>query len=130
MREEREIAALADALPVPLNVLFLPGLSVPRLAELGVARISTGSLLYRVALGAAVDAAVAVRSGAPAPDAPRLRLRRRARYSEIVSTTLPRTWPSSTSSCAAAASASGKVAAMCGFSPPSWTSGVTCSPRS
>ena len=56
---------------VPLNVLFLPGLPVPRLAELGVARISTGSLLYRVALGAAIDAAAAVRDGGPAcSDAP------------------------------------------------------------
>ena len=43
-------------------MLFLPGLSVPRLAELGVARISTGSLLYRVALGAAVDAAATRRA--------------------------------------------------------------------
>ena len=44
-------------------MLFLPGLSVPRLAELGVARISTGSLLYRVALGAAIEAAASVRDG-------------------------------------------------------------------
>lgn len=62
--DEREIAALAEALPVPLNVLFIPGtLSVPQLADVGVARISTGSLLYRLALGAAVDAATAVRDG-------------------------------------------------------------------
>jgi len=32
-------------------------MTIPRLAELGVARVSTGSLLYRVALGAALDAA-------------------------------------------------------------------------
>ena len=63
VKDEAEIARLADALPVPLNVLFLPGLSVPRLAELGVARISTGSLLYRVALGAAIAAAASVRDG-------------------------------------------------------------------
>ena len=63
--------ALAEALPVPLNVLFLPGLSVPRLAELGVARISTGSLLYRVALGAAIDAAAAVRDGSRRLPTPR-----------------------------------------------------------
>ena len=64
MTQEREIAALAEALPIPLNVLFAPGtLSVARLAELGVARISTGSLLFRVALGAALDAAAAVRDG-------------------------------------------------------------------
>ena len=63
VKDEAEIARLAEALPVPLNVLFLPGLSVPRLAELGVARISTGSLLYRVALGAAIAAAASVRDG-------------------------------------------------------------------
>src|SRR4051794_12348981 len=70
VREEAEIAALAEALPVPLNVLFLPGLTVPRLAELGVARISTGSLLYRVALGAALDAAGGVCDGRSEFDAP------------------------------------------------------------
>jgi 2-methylisocitrate lyase-like PEP mutase family enzyme len=63
VRSDEEIAALAETLPVPLNVLFLPGLSVPRLAELGVARISTGSLLYRAAIGHALDAAAAVRDG-------------------------------------------------------------------
>jgi 2-methylisocitrate lyase-like PEP mutase family enzyme len=63
VKDEAEIARLAEALPVPLNVLYLPGLSVPRLAELGVARVSTGSLLYRRALGAAVETAQAVRDG-------------------------------------------------------------------
>ncbi len=42
-----ELAALG-----PLNILLQRnGLTVPRLAELGVARISTGSLLFRIALG-------------------------------------------------------------------------------
>ena len=69
--DEHEIAALAEALPVPLNVLFAPGKHpVPRLAELGVARISTGSLLYRVALGAAIGAATAIRDGAAEFEAP------------------------------------------------------------
>jgi 2-methylisocitrate lyase-like PEP mutase family enzyme len=69
--DEREIAALTEAIPVPLNVLFIPGtLTVPQLAALGVARISTGSLLYRYALGAAVDAASAVRDGGRDFDAP------------------------------------------------------------
>ena len=69
--DETEIAALAEALPVPLNVLFAPNTSsVPRLAELGVARISTGSLLYRVALGAAINAARAIGDGATAFEAP------------------------------------------------------------
>ncbi len=53
VKDEREIATLAEALPLPLNVL-LGAIPVPRLAELGVARISTGSLLYRTALGAAL----------------------------------------------------------------------------
>jgi 2-methylisocitrate lyase-like PEP mutase family enzyme len=70
VKDEGEIAALAEALPVPLNVLFLPGLSVARLAELGVARISTGSLLYRVALGEALNAAASVRDGGRAFEAP------------------------------------------------------------
>lgn len=71
VKDETEIARLAEALPVPLNVLFVPGgPTIPRLAELGVARISTGSLLYRVALGAAVDAAGAVRDGRTAFEAP------------------------------------------------------------
>jgi 2-methylisocitrate lyase-like PEP mutase family enzyme len=70
VRSEREIAALAEALPVPLNVLFLPGLTVPRLAELGVARISTGSLLYRVAIGEALKSAASVRDGGSEFDAP------------------------------------------------------------
>jgi 2-methylisocitrate lyase-like PEP mutase family enzyme len=64
VKDPQEIARLAEALDVPLNVLFLPDtLSVPQLAELGVARISTGSLLYRVAHGAAIDAALGVRDG-------------------------------------------------------------------
>jgi 2-methylisocitrate lyase-like PEP mutase family enzyme len=70
VRKEDEIAALADTLPVPLNVLFLPGLSVPRLAELGVARISTGSLLYRTAIGEVLRTAAAVRDGGSDFEAP------------------------------------------------------------
>lgn len=67
-----EIAALVAGIDLPLNVLYLPGLhSVARLAELGVRRISTGSLLLRVALGAAVDAAVGIREGSdPAGSVP------------------------------------------------------------
>jgi 2-methylisocitrate lyase-like PEP mutase family enzyme len=61
---EDEIATLAREVPVPLNVLFAPGtLAIPELAALGVARVSTGSLLFRVALGAALEAATAVRDG-------------------------------------------------------------------
>ena len=69
--DEREIAALAEAIPLPLNVV-LGTIPVPRLAELGVARISTGSLLYRVALGppSPERAAAAVRDGGSGFEAP------------------------------------------------------------
>ena len=70
VKEPNEIARLAEGISAPLNVLFMPGMSVPELADLGVARISTGSLLYRVALGAALEAANAVRTGAREFSAP------------------------------------------------------------
>jgi 2-methylisocitrate lyase-like PEP mutase family enzyme len=61
---QRDIAALAQAIPAPLNVLFsLGGPSLPRLAELGVKRVSCGSALFRIALGAAVGAATRIRDG-------------------------------------------------------------------
>ena len=87
VKDEREIAALADAIPVPLNVLF-GAIPLPRLVDLGVARVSTGSLLYRVALGAATATAAAVRDGGRDFDAPSY-----AAVDElsIVSTSLPRT---------------------------------------
>ncbi|MFG2208262.1 isocitrate lyase/phosphoenolpyruvate mutase family protein [Streptomyces sp. NPDC048638] len=59
-----EMSALVSAVPAPLNILFAPGRhTVSRLADLGVRRISTGSLLFRTALGAALAAAESVRSG-------------------------------------------------------------------
>lgn len=64
---EEDIAAVTAALPVPFNVLHLPALGLDRLAELGVRRVSTGSLLFRAALNATVAAAVAVRDGEPLP---------------------------------------------------------------
>ena len=49
---------------VPLNVLYRPGgPGLRELGRLGVARVSTGSLLFRAAVGAAVDVADAVRAG-------------------------------------------------------------------
>jgi 2-methylisocitrate lyase-like PEP mutase family enzyme len=65
---DADIEAVAAALDLPLNVLFMPGQhALARLAELGVARVSTGSLLFRVALGATVAAARAVATGGPLP---------------------------------------------------------------
>jgi 2-methylisocitrate lyase-like PEP mutase family enzyme len=66
------ILALVEAVPVPLNVLYAPGrLSVPELADLGVRRVSCGSLLFRIALQAAIAAAGAIARGEPVTgDAP------------------------------------------------------------
>lgn len=60
-----DIAAVVGAVPAPLNVL--PGLPLDRLAELGVRRVSTGSLLFRAALHATVATARAVRDSMPLP---------------------------------------------------------------
>ncbi|WP_189540369.1 isocitrate lyase/PEP mutase family protein [Streptomyces gelaticus] len=60
------IAELTALLAVPLNILYAPtGPTLAELTELGVRRVSLGSLLYRRALAAAVDAATAVRDGRP-----------------------------------------------------------------
>ena len=66
---EPEIRALTEALAVPVNVLAGTEHTVPRLAELGVARVSTGSLLFRAALDAAAAVAGRLRDGLPAPAA-------------------------------------------------------------
>ncbi|WP_369173310.1 isocitrate lyase/phosphoenolpyruvate mutase family protein [Streptomyces sp. R28] len=64
LTEPRRIAALVRRLDVPLNILYTPtGPTVPHLADLGVRRVSLGSLLYRRALGAALEAAVDIREG-------------------------------------------------------------------
>ena len=60
---------LAGAIVVPVNVLALPGRSLTELAELGIRRVSTGSLPYRAAMRAAIEVALAVRDGRPVPDA-------------------------------------------------------------
>ncbi|MGC5034795.1 isocitrate lyase/PEP mutase family protein [Streptomyces sp. DT190] len=58
------IAALVRHLDVPLNVLYTPaGPPVRQLAGAGARRISLGSLLYRRALGAALEAAADIRAG-------------------------------------------------------------------
>ncbi|MCD2441891.1 isocitrate lyase/phosphoenolpyruvate mutase family protein [Agromyces sp. SYSU K20354] len=57
------VAALVRDIPAPLNVLAQPSITVAELAGLRVARVSTGSLLFRVALGAIADAAHAIAHG-------------------------------------------------------------------
>lgn len=58
-----ELRALASAIPVPVNVLVVPGRTLAELAGLGIRRVSTGSLPYRAAVDAAVGVATAVRDG-------------------------------------------------------------------
>jgi 2-methylisocitrate lyase-like PEP mutase family enzyme len=60
---------LTAAIPLPVNVLAIPGRSLADLAALGVRRVSTGSLPYRAAIHAAAQAAVAVRDAAELPGA-------------------------------------------------------------
>ena len=50
-------------------MLVVPGLTLADLKNLGVRRVSTGSLPYRVAIDAAVDVARAVRDGRQVPTA-------------------------------------------------------------
>ncbi|WP_432192586.1 isocitrate lyase/PEP mutase family protein [Streptomyces sp. bgisy027] len=64
LTEPGEIAALVKHLDVPLNILYSPtGPALPQLADLGVRRVSLGSLLYRRALGAALETALEIREG-------------------------------------------------------------------
>jgi 2-methylisocitrate lyase-like PEP mutase family enzyme len=60
------IEALVGEIPAPINVLFMPGCHErTQLAALGVRRVSTGSLLFRAALGSALAAASALAKGRP-----------------------------------------------------------------
>lgn len=65
--DPRVIETVTARVPAPLNVLASAELTRQRMGELGVARISTGSLLYRAALTRAIDTALAVRDGQPYP---------------------------------------------------------------
>jgi 2-methylisocitrate lyase-like PEP mutase family enzyme len=72
LAEPADIAAVVAAVDVPVNVLFLPGRhTIASLSQLGVRRVSTGSLLFRAALAACAETAAAVRDGlAVRPDLP------------------------------------------------------------
>jgi 2-methylisocitrate lyase-like PEP mutase family enzyme len=65
--DRAELAEITNNIPRPLNTLPVPGLSVAELGELGVARVSTGSVPYGAALHAAAEAARAIRDGQPLP---------------------------------------------------------------
>jgi 2-methylisocitrate lyase-like PEP mutase family enzyme len=63
-----QIAAVVDAVRLPVNVLAIPGTpTIAELAAAGVRRVSTGSLLAARAYGALVSAATVLRDeGTPA----------------------------------------------------------------
>jgi len=58
-----ELRTFASAIPVPVNVLVIADLTLDALAELGIRRVSTGSLPYRAALDTAVEIATDIRDG-------------------------------------------------------------------
>ncbi|MBW8485702.1 isocitrate lyase/PEP mutase family protein [Actinomadura parmotrematis] len=60
-----DIRALTAHSTVPVNVLYQPGMSLPALGELGVRRVSLGSLLFRAALDATLTTALAVAADRP-----------------------------------------------------------------
>ena len=62
LSDRTAIQTVATTIGLPLNVLWQPGVSLADLGAAGVARVSTGSALYRHALTAALDAAAAART--------------------------------------------------------------------
>ncbi|SON60582.1 Carboxyvinyl-carboxyphosphonate phosphorylmutase [Mycobacterium simulans] len=64
-----DLREFTSNIPVPVNVLAIPGITLPELTELGVRRVSTGSLPYRAAIHAAVQVAQSVRDGGNPPAA-------------------------------------------------------------
>jgi 2-methylisocitrate lyase-like PEP mutase family enzyme len=61
VEDEEAISTLVKELSVPLNILLLPaGPTYARLSELGVGRVSCGSVLFRLAVHSAVEFAWAV----------------------------------------------------------------------
>lgn len=62
------VTSLTRDIAAPVNVLVQPGVTVRELAAAGVARISTGSLLFRTALGAIEAAARDIRDDRYVPD--------------------------------------------------------------
>lgn len=66
---QADLSRVATEIPLPVNSLVVPGLTLEDLARLGIRRVSTGSLAYRAAIDAAVDVPIQVRDGATPPTA-------------------------------------------------------------
>ncbi|MEU8250408.1 isocitrate lyase/phosphoenolpyruvate mutase family protein [Nonomuraea sp. NPDC048916] len=68
LRDLGEVAGVVESTSLPVNVLYQPdGPTLAELAGVGVARVSTGSLLYRASLRGALAAVLAVRDGGTPP---------------------------------------------------------------
>ncbi|MQA86044.1 MAG: isocitrate lyase/phosphoenolpyruvate mutase family protein [Streptosporangiales bacterium] len=68
LADDEHIGALVAAVAAPVNILYLPRRhTLRRLTDLGVRRVSTGSLLFRAAVHAAVTVAQAIRDDQPVP---------------------------------------------------------------
>lgn len=65
--DRAELAEIVRNIPRPINTLPVPAMTLGELGELGVARVSTGSMPYSAALFAAATAARAVRDGGALP---------------------------------------------------------------
>jgi 2-methylisocitrate lyase-like PEP mutase family enzyme len=65
--DRAELAEITRNIPRPVNTLPVPRMTLTELGELGVARVSTGSIAYSAGLYAAAAAARAVRDGQPLP---------------------------------------------------------------
>ena len=63
LRTADEVRAVCESVSRPVNVLALPGLSVPEIVEAGGHRISVGGGLTWVAVSALVTAASEIRDG-------------------------------------------------------------------
>jgi 2-methylisocitrate lyase-like PEP mutase family enzyme len=61
LRSPEEIEAVCGAVSKPVNVLALPGLSLPEIVDAGARRVSVGGGFTWVAVSAMVDAATAIR---------------------------------------------------------------------
>ena len=64
-----DIQRITAGIGLPVNVLAHPSLTVAELGDLGVRRVSSGSLPYRAAVDAAVNVATALRDGRQVPAA-------------------------------------------------------------
>jgi 2-methylisocitrate lyase-like PEP mutase family enzyme len=64
-----DIRRVTAGIGLPVNVLAHPSLTVAELGELGVRRVSSGSLPYRAAMDAAVNIANCLRGGRTVPAA-------------------------------------------------------------